>query len=282
MSDISPYSQPKPPKTITKVNDDRFLDFTCLHTWILLLTIGSSLFLFNLIARSAGVLQISYIAVLLALIMIWIKYFSTFEKVDERKLKVKFFYAGIQGKHVINQYSETVSNLQKIIPIVQIFEDGIIEFRGGIFGTLFELNPVRISEEERANHEKRIEKIINGLPVNTHFKTLSCSRLEPRKPILRYILDLISKSNGDRATDIHLSTLYTKISEDNSPVISWKYYAFLSLGEHKTIAEARIQYGAIVPGLLKNMGAARLSPKVFTDRNDIIRAYRTMFSELVI
>lgn len=282
MSDISPYSAPKPPKTITKVNDDRFLDFTCLHTWILLITIGISLYTFNLIARTARPLQFVYIGLLLAIIAIWIKYFSTFEKVDKQKLKVTFLYAGFQGKHIINQYTETLENLQKIIPIVEIYQDGIIEFKGGIFGVLFALNPVRISEEEREIHEKRIEKIINGLPVNTHFKTLSCSRLEPRKPILNYIMDLLGKSNGDRATDIHLSALYTKISEDNSPVIAWKYYAFLSLGEHKTISEARIQYGALVPGLLKNMGAARLSPRAYTHRNDIIRAYRIMFSELVI
>ena len=273
MSDLSPYSQPKPPKTITKVNDDRFLDFTCLHTWILLFAIGSALFIFNQIARSAGVIQVAYVALLLAVIAIWIKYFSTFEKVDERKLKVKFFFAGMQGKHVINQYSEPVTYLEKIIPILKIYEDGIIQFRGGIFGALFELNPVRISEEERAIHEKRIEKIINGLPVNTHFKTLSCSRLEPRKPILRYILDLISKSNGEKATDIHLTTLYTKISEDNSPVISWKYYAFLSLGEQKSLESAKIQYGAIVPGLLKNMKAARLQPRIYSDEHEISTAY---------
>jgi hypothetical protein len=282
MSDLSPYSQPKPPKTITKVSDDRFLDFTCLHTWILLATIGGALYLFNLIARSEGALQGAYVALLIAIAYLWIKYFATFEKVDRQKLRVKFFFHGIQGKHIINQYTEPVANLEKIIPIISIHEGGIIEFRGGLFGVLFELNPIRISEEERAIHEKRVEKVINGLPVNTHFKTLSCSRLEPRKPILRYILDLLSKSNGEKATDIHLSGLYSKISEDNSPVISWKYYSFLSLGEHKTISEARIQYGAVVPGLLKNMGAARLTPKVYTERNDIIRAYRTMFSELVI
>lgn len=282
MSDLSPYSQPKPPKTITKVNDDRFLDFTCLHTWILLSAIGGALYLFNLIARSTGAIQVVYIALLIAVIAIWIKYFSTFEKVEKQKLRAKFFSAGIQGKHVINQYSEPVSYLEKIIPIIVIHEGGIIEFVGGIFGVLFELNPIRISEEERTAHEKRVEKVINGLPVNTHFKTLSCSRLEPRKPILRYILDLLSKSNGEKATDIHLSALYMKISKDDSPIISWKYYSFLSLGEHKTITEARIQYGAVVPGLLKNMGAARLSPRVYTEKNDIIRAYRTMFSELVI
>jgi hypothetical protein len=278
----SPYSQPKPPKTITQVKDDRFLDFTCLHTWILLTAIGSALYLFNQIARSTGVLQVAYVGLLLAVIAIWIKYFATFEKVDQQKLKVKFFYAGIQGKHVINKFSVPVSFLERLVPIVGIHESGIIEFKGGKYGVLMETFPVRISEEERAAHEKRLEKVVNGIPANTHFKTIACSRLEPRKPILNYLLDVSCNSNGDKATDLHLAGLYTKIAEDNSPVISWKYYAFLSLGEWKTIAEAQIQYGAIVPGLLKNMKAARLQPRMYNNENEISTAYRTMFNEMVI
>jgi hypothetical protein len=282
MTDISPYSQPKPPKTITKVSDDRFLDFTCLHTWILLSAIGSALYLFNQIARNTGALQIAYVALLLAIIAIWIKYFSTFEKVDRQKLKVKFFTAGIQGKHVINKFSVPVSFLERLVPIVNVHESGIIEFKGGIFGVLMETHPVRISEEERPAHEKRLEKVLNGIPANTHFKTIACSRLEPNKPILNYLLEVSNKSNGDKATDLHLAGLYTKVAEDNSQVISWKYYAFLSLGEQKSIASAKIQYGAIVPGLLKNMRAARLQPRIYENENEISTAYRTMFSEMVI
>ena len=282
MSNLSPYSQPKPPKTITKVSDDRFLDFTCLHTWILLLTISAALVLFNQIARSTGILQIAYVGLLLAIIAVWIKYFSTFEKVDQQKLKVKFFTAGVQGKHIINKFSVPVSFLEGLVPIVGIHKDGIIEFKGDKYGVLLETHPVRISEEERAAHEKRLEKVINGIPSNTHFKTIACSRLEPRKPILQYLLDVANKSNGDKATDLHLAGLYSKIAEDNNPVISWKYYAFLSFGELKTIAEARIQYGAIVPGLLKNMKAARLQPRIYNDENEISTAYRTMFNEMVI
>jgi len=278
----SPYSQPKPPKTITQVKDDRFLDFTCLHTWILLFTIGGALYLFNQIARSEGALRIGYIAVLISIAYLWITYFATFEKVDKQKLRVKFFTAGLQGKHIINKFAVPVSFLERLVPIVGIHQDGIIEFKGNKYGVLMETYPVRISEEEREGHEKRLEKVINGIPSNTHFKTIACSRLEPRKPILNYLLDVANKSNGDKATDLHLAGLYSKIAEDNSPVISWKYYAFLSFGELKSIAEARIQYGAIVPGLLKNMKAARLQPRIYQDENEISTAYRTMFNEMVI
>jgi len=278
----SPYSQPKPPKTITQVKDDRFLDFTCLHTWILLFTIGGALYLFNQIARSEGALRIGYIAVLISIAYLWITYFATLEKVDQQKLRVKFFYAGIQGKHVINKFAVPVSFLERLVPIVGIHQDGIIEFKGNKYGVLMETYPVRISEEEREGHEKRLEKVINGIPSNTHFKTIACSRLEPRKPILKYLLDVAGKSNGDKATDLHLSALYNKVADDDTPVISWRYYTFLNIGEGLTVDQARIAYNSIVPGLLKNMRMARLQPRLYEDENEIATAYRIMFREMVI
>ena len=278
----SPYSAPRPPKTITQVKDDRFLDFTCLHTWILLSAIGSALYLFNLIARNEGLLQLAYAALLLAVIGIWISAFSTFEKVDRQKLRIKFTVQNMQGKHVINTFNITASFLEKLVPLVAVHDNGIIEFRGNKYGLLMETSPMRISEEERELHEKRMEKVVNGIPANTPFKTISCSRLEPRKPILKYLLDVAEKSNGDIATDLHLAGLYNKIASDNSSVISWKYYAFIGLGEWKSLDEARIQYGAVVPGLLKNMKGAKLRPRIYQDENEISKAYRTMFNEMVI
>jgi len=313
MSDLSPYSAPRPPKTITQVKDDKFLDFTCLHTWILMAAIGSCLYIFSQIAKFPKIGQYAGIALMIVIIIFWLKYFSTFEKVEKQKLRVKFFIGDLQGKHVINKFEAPVSFLEKLVPIVKVHKGGIIEFKGKKFGVLMETFPVRISEEERAAHEKKIEKVINGIPTNIHFKTIACSRLEPRKPILRYLLEVMNKSNAspsqkhievdntaplwkksqqvlkqvviaptEKAVDLHLASIYNKIAEDDSKVISWKYYAFLSLGEWKTIEEAKIQYGAIMPGLIKNMKVARLRPRVYTDEKEIGNAYRTMFSEMVI
>ena len=278
----SPYSAPRPPKTITQVKDDRFLDFTCLHTWILLSVIGGALFLFNQIASNTGIIRLSYAGYMLAMLTIWFKLFSTFEKVDRQKLRFKFAVQNMQGKHVINTFDIKVSFLEKLVPIVAVHEKGIIEFRGNKYGLLMETFPIRISEEERELHEKRIEKVVNGIPANTPFKTLSCSRLEPRKPILKYLLDIAEKSAGDISIDLHNVSLYNKIASDNSSVISWKYYAFIGLGEWKSLDEAKIQYGAIVPGLIKNMKGAKLRPKIIESENEISKAYRTMFNEMVI
>jgi len=284
MSD-TPYSPIKPPKTITQVKNNDYLDFSSVYTWVLLISVGIS---FALVFE-IGVVQSLIIKGLAAIILIcwiytWFKYASTPDKVAKYRLALGFRVQDLKGNHTINKFSATDVTLQKIVPIVNIYMGGIIEFKDKKWGILIETHPIRISDEdkERKEHEKKMEKVVNCIPANTHFKTIACSRLEPRKPILEYLLDITKKSTGKKATDLHLMSLYNKISEDNSKVISWRYYVFQSLGEQPSLEAAKIQYGAVVPGLLKNMRSAKLDPVIIEDQMEVARAYRTMLSELVI
>jgi|SRR5665647_513943 hypothetical protein len=282
MSD-TPYSPPKPPKTITKIQDDEYLDFTSPFTWVLMGFVGVSLFVISKIGNIQNdKIQTALVGILVIWLYIWLKYFSTSEKVEKQFTIYGFKWADMRGKHVINKFEIPVQFLEQIVPIVAIHAGGIIEFKDNKWGILMETNPMRISDEERAAHEKKIEKVVNGIPANTHFKTISCSRLQPRKPIQSYLLEVSNNSNGKRATDQHLAGLYTKVAEDGTPVISWKYYAFQSLGKQPNLEAARIQYGAVMPGLLKNMRGAKLQPRIYEDPNEIATAYRTMFSEMVV
>ncbi len=279
----TPYDPPKLPKTITKIQEDAYLDFTSSFTWILMVFVGFALFIILQIGSvQSSLFQAVLVLILVIWLIIWLKYFSTSEKVEKQLIIYGFNWATIRGKHVINKFEVPAQFLEKIVPIVKIYAGGIIEFKGKKWGILLETNPIRISDEERAAHEKKIEKVVNGISANTHFKTIACSRLQPRKPIQQYLLEVSNNSNGKKATDQHLAGIYTKIAEDGTPVISWKYYAFQSLGEQPNLEAAKIQYGAVVPGLLKNMRAARLQPRIYEDPNEIAKAYRTMFSEMVV
>lgn len=279
----TPYDPPKLPKTITKIQEDAYLDFTSSFTWILMVFVGFALFIILQIGSvQSSLSQVVLVLILVIWLIIWLKYFSTSEMVEKQLIMYGFKWTTIRGKNVINKFEVPAQFLEKIVPIVKIYAGGIIEFKGKKWGILMETNPIRISDEERAAHERKIEKVVNGIPANTHFKTIACSRLQPRKPIQQYLLEVSNNTNGKKANDQHLAGIYTKIAEDGTPIISWKYYAFQSLGEQPNLEAARIQYGAVVPGLLKNMRAARLQPRVYEDPNEIATAYRTMFSEMVI
>jgi hypothetical protein len=234
MSDLSPYSQPKPPITVTKVKNDRFLDFTCLHTWIMFLAIIAGLYLFKMIAVSPNIDRLMYLGVACVIANIWYKFFSTDEKVQFSKDRLLFFISDKQGKHVINSFDSTVEELEKFIPIKKIHSDGIVEYSGNEYGIVIETYPNRISDEIREQHEKKLEKLVNSIPANTPFKTLSCSVLEPKKPVLNFLLDLSSKAGDFKPKNQHLTDMYLKISGDDSKVISWKYYVSFPWGNKRT------------------------------------------------
>jgi hypothetical protein len=282
MSD-TPYSPVKPPKTITQIKDYDYLDFTSSFTIILLIFVIVAFGLVLEIGIQPSVIIKAVLVVFLAgWSYTWYKLLSSPEKTEKTLLTLRFRYKDTRGRHIINKFDSYDKTLLSIVPIVGIHNDGIIEFKGKKWGIVMELHPKRISDEEREAHEKRMEKVVNGIPANTHFKTIACSRLEPRKPIMQYILEITSQSSGKKATDQHLAGLYNKVASDGTPVISWKYYAFQSLGEQKTYESAKIQYGAVIPGLLKNMKMAQLQPVIIEDPMEVAMAYRTMLTEMII
>ncbi len=329
MTNETPYSQARPPKTITRIKQDRFLDITNLHTWILFAAIAACMYLFREMSNSIIVvltasktmipeemvthayMDILLYAVLLVLVIYtWLKYFRNDDLVEYQKDRTVFFIQGLRGKHVINTMAESMGNLLKLVSIVGIHDstDGIketknpkgviIEFCPQIsviqrfkiffrlekkklneYGVLVETFPPRLSDEFREFHEMALQRVVNGLPVNTLFENISCSVMEPKKEVLEYLLSLMNESKGE-ASDKHLADMYLKISTDNELVIKWRYYSFISLGERKNIAAARVQYGAIIPGLISSMRGASLCPIVLRDQTAVIEAYKIMLGEV--
>ena len=81
MSVLSPYSQPKPPITVTKVQNDKFLDFTSLHTWILFSVIMAGLYLFKMIAVSPSIDKLMYLGIAFIVANIWYKFAGSVAKI---------------------------------------------------------------------------------------------------------------------------------------------------------------------------------------------------------
>ena len=329
MTNETPYSQARPPKTITRIKSDRFLDLTNLHTWILFAALAACMYLFREMSNSIIVVLTAsrnmipeemitdaymdiamYASILVLVVFFWLKYFRNDDLVEYQKDRTVFFIQGKRGKHVINTMAESMENLLKLVSIVGIHDstDGIketkipkgviIEFGPQIsfiqrlkifirlekkklneYGVLIETFPPRLSDEFREFHEMALQKVVNGLPVNTLFENISCSVMEPKKEVLEYLLSLMNTTKGD-ASDKHLADMYLKISTDNELVIKWRYYSFISLGERKNIAAARVQYGAIIPGLISSMKAASLCPVVLRDKHAVIEAYKIMLGEV--
>ena len=114
MSDLSPYSQPKPPKTITKVKDDRFLDFTSFSYLDNAFSCRNWVIPFQNDSSKPNVDRLMYLGIAFLVGNVWYKFASTDEKVQYNKDRLKFFIGDTQGKHVINSFDSTAAGLGKV------------------------------------------------------------------------------------------------------------------------------------------------------------------------
>ena len=145
MTNETPYSQAKPPKTITRIKSDRFLDITNLHTWILFTALAACMYLFREMSNNIIVLLtasrnqmpeemieemmtnaymniLMYASLLVLVVFLWVKYFRNDDLVDYQKDRFIFLIQDLRGKHVINTMSESMENLLKLVSIVGIHE----------------------------------------------------------------------------------------------------------------------------------------------------------------
>ena len=144
---VTPYDPPKPPKTITKIQEEEYLDFASPFTWVLMGFVGFALIIILQIGSVQNSLfQAIFVLILVIWLIIWLKYFSTSEKVEKQFIMYGFKWAHIRGKHVINKFEVPEQFLEKIVPIVKIHAGGIIEFKDKKWGILMETNPIRISD----------------------------------------------------------------------------------------------------------------------------------------
>ena len=148
MTNETPYSQARPPKTITRIKSDRFLDLTNLHTWILFAATAACMYLFREMSNSIIVVLtatrnmtpeelitdaymniLMYASMLVLVVFFWLKYFRNDDLVEYQKDRTVFFIQGLRGKHVINTMAESMENLLKLVSIVGIHDstDGIKE-----------------------------------------------------------------------------------------------------------------------------------------------------------
>jgi len=181
----------------------------------------------------------------------------------------------------MNRLTVPEDRLKKVYPLKKIHKGGLIEFTGREYALLIKLSPRRVNDDKRDDHQKLVKGMVDGLFDGRHFKVMACSKVNPRKEIIEFLMQ-ITKKSGSKERAEHLNSILLKLMGDKSEVMMYRYYGFLGLGQHKTLESAGIAKGAVLEGLLLNMKRAGLQPQLMENEREIRNAYREMSSERVI
>jgi len=277
----TPYTQPRRPNVIKRHKSDSFQNPS--SNWFKMTFVSGSIsgYLLSQINNYHNY-QIFLVAGALAIGLLWLKFCGMSpRKADKSMIKFWYFVSEIRGKHVMHKLTSKDNELRTVYPLVKIYENGLVRFRGKEYGTVFKLNPKRIADEDRDEHHKKIIGMVDGLGTGRYFKVIACSKVNPRKAIIDFLMTVANKT-GSKERAEHLNGILLKIIGDQSQVMSYRHYAFLGLGKHDSLESAKIAKGAAIEGLMLNMKRADLRPQLMESAKEIRNAYREMSSEKVI
>jgi hypothetical protein len=277
----TPYSQPRKPNIIKKHKDDAFQNPN--SNWFKM-TAGFGLCSGYLLSQINNYpdYKMFLITGSIAIGLVWFKVCGL-SPMQADKSVIKFFFAidAMRGRNLMNKLTVKETTLRKVFPLKKIHSGGLIEFTGREFGVLIQLNPKRITDEERTGHTLFVKGIVDGLHDGRIFKIIACSKTNPRKIIVEHLMKVANKT-GSKERAEHLNGLLQKVMADKTPIMAYRYYAFLGLGKHDSLQSAEIAKGATIEGLLLNMKRANMQPQVMDNIRSVRNAYREMTSERVI
>src|SRR5664280_301666 len=141
----TPYTQPRRPNVIKRHKSDAFQNPS--SNWFKMTFVSGvvSGYLLSQINNYPDY-QIFLVAGALALGIIWLKFCGMSpRKADKSMVKFWYFVSEIRGKHVMHKLTSKDNNLRTVYPLVRIYENGLVRFRGKEYGTVFKLNPKRIA-----------------------------------------------------------------------------------------------------------------------------------------
>src|SRR5450759_439064 len=158
-------------------------------------------------------------------------------KADRNWIKANFMFDELRGNHLMNKLTVPETTLKKVFPLRKIHSKGLLEFTGFEYGVLINLTPKRITEEERDNHTKSVKSVVDGLHSGRVFKMIACSKRNPRKAIIEYLMTVANRK-GSKERAEHLNGILSKIMGDQTTIMMYRYYAFIGLGKHETAQAA--------------------------------------------
>jgi len=263
------------PKSITRMKEE-FEGLSFKHIVIYSITavitlslILSILFITNMIVR----------AILMVIIFIIVVIFTLFMRspsvMDRSWLMCLFLIKSIRGENIVSKFTLPTAFLEKIIPIKEIHDKGLIEFTDNKYGILLNSEPSRISNDELDSHIRKVVTLIDSLHDELLMKIIVYSINKKGIKILgKNIIDIVNLNNKTKEQKKHLHSIYDKIQNNTDPTIQWGFYIFLYLGTHETLNKAMAAMNAYLPKYEEKLHTTGARVVQLKDKNSIAMIYR--------
>jgi hypothetical protein len=226
--------------------------------------------------------KIPSLILLFLVIAFFLKFIRTPSIMARSWLAYQFLIRGLRGQNVIAKYAITAGFMKSIIPIVEFYQGGLIQFSGNKYGMLLKADPGRVSDDELEQHINQVRSLTDSLHGELMLKSYVVSLQTAGRPIERALMSQLNEPGRTKQEQEHLYSLYQEATNNTAPVIQWNFFIFLGLGKYSTLQEAIIAKGQYYPGITDRLNKAGMHVLPIQDRQELGATYRQLVSQVSI
>jgi hypothetical protein len=220
---------------------------------------------------------------LIFLILIWsfiIVYFRTLKLWNRSTTILRYIISYIKDECIIRKFKDDESKLLDIVWIKKFHNEGIIEFFGNRYGLLLKSDPDRISDDDLDAHIVKIKHLIDSIDIGKLISFyVSSTSILSYKPLETAIVQSINEKGKSNQEKEHLYGLYDEINQDKTPIISWKFYILVDLGEHKSIDQAIISKQHYFPGIEQRLIQTDMHVVSVYDKYELMKIFHECITQ---
>ncbi len=209
------------------------------------------------------------------------KFMRSPDTLDRSWLSYQFFMRSIRGQTVFAKYALPAAFMQTIIPIKEIYENGLILFSQNHYGMLLRADPARISDDDLEMHINQVRNLTDSLHGELMVKSYVCSLPTGTKGVRNGLQSLLNESGRTKEEQEHIYSLWEKSIENKAPVVEWRFFIFVGFGKYPNLEEAEIAAKQYYPGITERLLRANMHITPIIDRNELGRTYRQLVNQEV-
>jgi len=202
-------------------------------------------------------------------------WFRDTHKMDATLLFLNFTSRAIREKNIIAKYKLPVELLKEIIPIEAVHDHGLIQFTENRYGVLLRIDAPRVSDNNLAAHNTKMENLVNSLYGDQMVKTYTACKNHKDNGLRDSLITRMNEDISQRSKE-HLNSIYQHIEKTNTTTNIWITWMLVMMGLFDSVDAAELRRQVYVPGLIRgHLQKADIRCTV-VEGNDVVREYRQM------
>lgn len=206
--------------------------------------------------------------------VIFFRYVMNKARFDKTLVRWSYIMRNRRGETKIHNFTISLKQLKKHIPIKCVHDDGLIEYTKKRYGAVFKYDPPSVPTSELDMFHKQMEYIANSFSAGTEASFHFYDMIDNTNPLADTLLRSLNTEGKTLEQKKHLHGMYEEATINDDPLVSTSFLLSIKLGTFKSPEHAMIAYRSTVPGIIKAMREHAIYAMPLIGENEIAIEFR--------